>query len=288
MRRIMLTVAFDGTNYAGWQIQPNKETIEGVLNRELSRFLNEEIKVIGASRTDAGVHAEGAVCVFDTNSRIPGEKFSYAINQTLPEDIRIRASKEVDITFHPRRVNSRKTYRYRIRHDEFPNPIDSRYAYHVYTRLDIDAMNKACEFIKGKHDFKSFCSAHTDVETTERTVYDVHIDVTPDKKLLQMSGLMKTAGRAENRPDTCPAGAEGVAFGASAGAKIRPEIIDIYVTGNGFLYNMVRIIAGTLIEVGQGKIKPEDIPEILAACDREKAGQTAPAKGLTLMGYRMS
>ena len=273
----MLTVAFDGTNYSGWQIQPNKETIEGVLNRELSRLLNEEIKVVGASRTDSGVHAEGAVCVFDTESKIPGDKFSYAINQKLPEDIRIRKSKEVDITFHPRRVNSRKTYRYRIRHDEFPNPLDARYSYHVYTKLDIEAMRKACEFIKGKHDFKSFCSVHTDVDTTVRTVYDVHIDVTPDKKLLQMSGLMKSAGESGAMRSG----------GESAAGRIRPEIIDIYVTGNGFLYNMVRIIAGTLIEVGQGKIKPEEIPAIIEACDREKAGPTAPAKGLTLIGYRM-
>lgn len=277
MRRIMLTVAFDGTNYSGWQIQPNKETIEGVLNRELSRLLNEEIKVVGASRTDSGVHAEGAVCVFDTESKIPGDKFSYAINQTLPEDIRIRNSKEVDITFHPRRVNSRKTYRYRIRHDEFPNPLDARYSYHVYTKLDIEAMRRACEFIKGKHDFKSFCSVHTDVDTTVRTVYDVHIDVTPDKKLLQMSGLMKSAGESGAMRSG----------GESAAGRIRPEIIDIYVTGNGFLYNMVRIIAGTLIEVGQGKIKPEEIPAIIEACDREKAGPTAPAKGLTLIGYKM-
>ncbi|MCI6409323.1 MAG: tRNA pseudouridine(38-40) synthase TruA [Lachnospiraceae bacterium] len=277
MRRIMLTVAFDGTNYSGWQIQPNKETIEGVLNRELSRLLNEEIKVVGASRTDSGVHAEGAVCVFDTESKIPGDKFSYAINQKLPEDIRIRNSKEVDITFHPRRVNSRKTYRYRIRHDEFPNPLDARYSYHVYTKLDIEAMRKACEFIKGKHDFKSFCSVHTDVDTTVRTVYDVHIDVTPDKKLLQMSGLMKSSGESGDMRSG----------GESAAGRIRPEIIDIYVTGNGFLYNMVRIIAGTLIEVGQGKTKPEEIPAIIEACDREKAGPTAPAKGLTLIGYRM-
>ncbi|MDD7223722.1 MAG: tRNA pseudouridine(38-40) synthase TruA [Lachnospiraceae bacterium] len=277
MRRIMLTVAFDGTNYSGWQIQPNKETIEGVLNRELSRLLNEEIKVVGASRTDSGVHAEGAVCVFDTESKIPGDKFSYAINQKLPEDIRIRNSKEVDITFHPRRVNSRKTYRYRIRHDEFPNPLDARYSYHVYTKLDIEAMRRACEFIKGKHDFKSFCSVHTDVDTTVRTVYDVHIDVTPDKKLLQMSGLMKSSGESGDMRSG----------GESAAGRIRPEIIDIYVTGNGFLYNMVRIIAGTLIEVGQGKIKPEEIPAIIEACDREKAGPTAPAKGLTLIGYRM-
>lgn len=323
MRRIMLTVAYDGTNYSGWQIQPNKETIEGVLNRELSRLLREEIKVVGASRTDSGVHAEGAVCVFDTESKIPGDKFSYAINQTLPEDIRIRNSKEVDITFHPRRVNSRKTYRYRIRHDEFPNPLDARYAYHVYTKLDIEAMRRACEFIKGKHDFKSFCSVHTDVDTTVRTVYDVHIDVTPDKKLLQMSGLMKSRGVSESTATEGFSDAKDLTEGlrvstidadvnsanasvtgsdinsartsvtgpdmnrARSSVKIQPEIIDIYVTGNGFLYNMVRIIAGTLIEVGQGKIKPEEIPAIIEACDREKAGPTAPAKGLTLIGYKM-
>lgn len=283
MRRIMLTVAYDGTNYAGWQIQPNKETVEGVLNKELSRLLCEEIKVIGASRTDSGVHAEGAVCVFDTESRIPGEKFSYAINQTLPEDIRIRKSSEVDLDFHPRRVNSRKTYRYRIRHDEFINPLDARYSHHIYTKLDIDAMIEACEHIKGKHDFKAFCSSHAEVESTERTVYDVHIDVTPDKKLLQMSGLMKGRGQV----DADDATGDAVKYGV-VDPKATPGIIDIYVTGNGFLYNMVRIIAGTLIDVGQGKIKPEEIPAILASLDREKAGPTAPAKGLTLVGYKMT
>ena len=277
----MLTVAFDGTDYAGWQIQPNKDTIEGVLNRELSRLLNEDIKVIGASRTDSGVHALGAVCVFDTESKIPGDKFSYAINQTLPTDIRVRKSQEVDITFHPRKVNSRKTYRYRIRHDEFINPLDARYSHHVYTKLDIDAMMKACEYIKGKHDFKAFCSAHAEVESTERTVYDVHIEVTPDKKLLQMSGLLKSKGDV-NLEDSGSSSQYGV-----VDPRKTPGLIDIYVTGNGFLYNMVRIIAGTLIDVGQGKLAPEDIPVILESCDREKAGPTAVAKGLTLMGYKI-
>lgn len=277
----MLTVAFDGTDYAGWQIQPNKDTIEGVLNRELSRLLNEDIKVIGASRTDSGVHALGAVCVFDTESKIPGDKFSYAINQTLPTDIRVRKSQEVDITFHPRKVNSRKTYRYRIRHDEFINPLDARYSHHVYTKLDIDAMMKACEYIKGKHDFKAFCSAHAEVESTERTVYDVHIEVTPDKKLLQMSGLLKSKSDV-NSEDSGSSSQYGV-----VDPRKTPGLIDIYVTGNGFLYNMVRIIAGTLIDVGQGKLAPEDIPVILESCDREKAGPTAVAKGLTLMGYKI-
>lgn len=265
MKRIELIVAYDGTEYAGWQIQPNKETIEGVLNRELSRLLNEEIKVIGASRTDAGVHAEGAVCVFDTESRIPGEKFSYALNQSLPEDIRIRKSMEVASDFHPRKVPCRKTYRYSIWHDEFQKPTNQRYTHLIYTKLNIDAMMKACEYFKGKHDFKSICSVHTDVDNTERTIYDIHIEVTPEKSVLQSSGLINNSV-----------------------IKYRergPQQIDIYVTGNGFLYNMVRIIAGTLIDVGQGRIKAEDIPSILDGKNRQLAGQTAPAKGLTLVGY---
>lgn len=125
MKRIMLTVAYDGTNYCGWQIQPSGETIEGVLNRELSRLLQEEIRVIGASRTDSGVHAKGAVAVFDTETRIPPEKISYAVNKSLPEDIRVVGSREVSPEFHPRKTNCRKTYEYRIRHDAFPMPTEA-------------------------------------------------------------------------------------------------------------------------------------------------------------------
>ena len=114
MRRIMLTVAYDGTDYKGWQIQPDVETIEGILDAELSRLLGEDIRVIGASRTDAGVHAEGAVAVFDTSSKIPADRFSFALNQSLPDDIVIRKSEEVPPDFHPRKVNCKKTYRYSI------------------------------------------------------------------------------------------------------------------------------------------------------------------------------
>ena len=245
IRRIMLTVAYDGTCYSGWQYQPGKATIEGVLNAELSRLLEEDIKVIGASRTDAGVHAEGAVAVFDTSSRIPGEKFSYAINQSLPDDIVVRKSEEVASDFHPRKVNSRKTYRYSIWNDTFPMPTNSRYTYWVYTKLDINAMKLAAEFFTGEHDFAAFCSAAADVESTVRTIYDMQV--------------------------TCP----------------DEHRIDIYVTGSGFLYNMVRIIAGTLIEAGEGKILPGDIPDIIDSLDRTKAGKTAPAKGLTLIGYNL-
>ena len=238
----MLTVAYDGTGYCGWQIQPDKATIEGVLNRELSMLLNEEIHVIGASRTDTGVHALGAVCVFDTNSRIPGDKFSFALNMSLPEDIRIMSSRQVPDDFHPRKVNCRKTYQYRIYNDTFQPPTRRLYTYHVYGQLDTDAMNEACRYLAGEHDFTSFARIREDQGPVfcVRTIYELNVE------------------------------------------RDGKEIV-ISVTGNGFLYNMVRIIAGTLIDVGQGKTSPDDVKLILVACDRTKAGQTAPAKGLTLV-----
>ena len=242
MKRIMLTVAYDGTNYCGWQIQPNGETIEGVLNAELSRLLKEEIRVIGASRTDAGVHAEGAVAVFDTNSRMPGEKFSYALNQSLPEDIRIRKSQEVRPDFHPRRVKTKKIYEYRIWHDEFPMPTNRLYTHWVYTPLDVEAMKQGAAYFVGEHDFRAFCSSHTQVETTVRTIYSLEIEE-------------------------------------------QGSLITIRVCGNGFLYNMVRIIAGTLLDIGQKKASPESVREQLLTGDRNGSGPTAPAKGLCLTGY---
>lgn len=241
----MLTVAYDGTNYSGWQIQPNAETIEGILDREISRLTNETVHVIGASRTDAGVHAKGAIAVFDTSSFIPGEKFSYALNTSLPSDIRIVRSKEVASDFHPRKVPTKKTYEYKIWNDTFEDPTVSRYAHHIYGKLDIDAMNEAAKYLIGEHDFAGFCSVHTQAETTVRTIYDIHVRISHDDE----------------------------------------RLLIISVTGNGFLYNMVRIIAGTLIDVGQGTVNPVDMPDILASCDRSRAGDTAPAKGLTLLKY---
>ena len=226
LKRVKLIVAYDGTNYHGWQVQPNGETIEGVLNRTLSSLLGERIIVTGASRTDAGVHSMGNVAVFDTKSRIPAEKISYALNQQLPEDIVVQKSEEVPADFHPRHCDSRKTYEYRI---------------FCYRKLDLEKMQQAAEYLKGEHDFKSFCAAAAVVETTVRTIYEL------------------TVSRQE-------------------------DIITIRVTGNGFLYNMVRIIAGTLLQAGMGMIEPEEIKTILAAKERSAAGPTAPAQGLTMIG----
>ena len=232
MRRVKLIVAYDGTDYCGWQIQPNGITVEEVLNRALSRLTGEEIRVIGASRTDAGVHARGNIAVLDTASTIPAERFAYAVNPLLPEDIVVVKSEEVPQDWHPRYQNSVKTYEYRILNREMPDPLKRKYTWHVSFPLDIDKMREAAEHLKGQHDFRSFCSVHTAVKSTVRTIYTLDI------------------------------------------VKSGDEII-IRISGNGFLYNMVRIIAGTLAEVG--------VRDLLTAKEREQAGATAPPQGLTLI-----
>ncbi|MGI6094526.1 MAG: tRNA pseudouridine(38-40) synthase TruA [Lachnospiraceae bacterium] len=241
MKRIMLTIAYDGSKYCGWQIQPNAITVQEVLNQHLSALLNEKIETMGASRTDTGVHALGNVAVFDSSTRIPGEKISYALNQRLPEDIRIQDSREVAADFHPRYTNSHKTYEYRILNRKFPLPTLRNLAYFTYVPLDVGQMQKAAAYLVGKHDFKAFCGSQAQVKTTVREITDLSVEK------------------------------EG-------------DMIVIRVTGTGFLYHMVRIIAGTLMEVGKGAVAPEDMKGILESCRRSEAGSTAPACGLTLMG----
>ncbi len=239
MKRIMLIVAYDGTNYCGWQIQPNGITIEEILNRNLTELLKESIAVTGASRTDSGVHALGNVAVFNTETRIPGEKISFALNQRLPKDIVIQHSREVPLDFHPRFCNSIKTYQYRIVNSRFPIPTQRLYSYFVYYPLMAEEMSQAAECLIGEHDFKSFCSARTQITDTIRRIYDIRVERTGNN-------------------------------------------ITITVSGNGFLYNMVRIIAGTLIKVGLGIYPPSHVKEILEKKDRLAAGPKAPAQGLTL------
>ena len=175
MKRVKLVVAYDGTNYHGWQVQDNGITIEEVLNRTISELVQEDIKVIGASRTDAGVHACGNVAVFDTESRIPGDKFSFALNQRLPEDIRIQESCEVDADFHPRYADTVKTYEYNILNRRFELPSKRLYAAFCYYPMDIERMNQAAAYLVGEHDFKSFCTAKPEVTNTVRTVYSLDL-----------------------------------------------------------------------------------------------------------------
>lgn len=277
MKRVMLTVAYDGTAYSGWQLQPQAETIESVLNRCLSELTGETVEVIGASRTDSGVHALGNVAVFDTESPIPADKFSYALNRMLPQDIRIRGSREVTADFHPRHCESIKTYEYRICNAEFPLPTKRLYAHFTYVPLDVSLMKQAAAYLVGEHDFKSFCSVDTQAKTTVRKIEEIAVWEVP------MIGDGITGEKTESDGAFREVFAKEKEKGGTLDFGER-EII-IRVRGRGFLYNMVRIIAGTLMEVGRGQLLPERMEEILLACDRQKAGPTAPACGLTLIGY---
>ena len=239
--RVKLIVAYDGTNYSGWQIQPNGVTIEQKLNEALSDLLGEDIKVTGASRTDAGVHSLGNVCMFDTDTRMPAEKISYALNQRLPEDIVVQDSCEVDESFHPRFSKSRKTYEYRILNRKFRMPTRRLDTYFYYYPLDVVRMQEAASYLIGEHDFKSFCGNPKMKKSTVRLVDRIEIVQKRDYLYLNFHGT-------------------------------------------GFLQNMVRIIAGTLIKVGAGELAPADMQQILEACDRSAAGPTAPAHGLTMIG----
>lgn len=243
--RIRLRVAYDGTNYCGWQVQPNGITIEEELNRALSELFEQEIKVIGASRTDSGVHSKGNVAIFDVDSKMEPMRISYALNTRLPRDIVVIESEQVADDWHPHLTDSVKTYEYHILNTTFSNPLKRLYTYHYHYDLDIEAMKKAAKHLEGTHDFSSFCSVKAQVTTFTRTLYEVSV------------------------------------------AREAEEIV-IRCVGDGFLYNMVRIIAGTLIKVGEGNIKPEEIPAIIEARDREAAGPTAPPHGLTLIGIKYS
>ena len=158
--RVKMVVAYDGTNYSGWQIQPNGVTIEQKLNEALQALLGEDIRVTGASRTDAGVHSLGNVCIFDTDTRMPAEKISYALNQRLPEDIVVQDSCEVPDTFHPRFSRSRKTYEYRILNRRFRMPTRRLDTYFYHYPLDVEKMQEAADYLVGEHDFKSFCAVN--------------------------------------------------------------------------------------------------------------------------------
>ncbi len=241
--RVLIFVSYDGTSYGGWQKQNNAPSIEEELDRAISDLFGQEIHVIGASRTDAGVHSAGSAAVFDVESRMPAEKVAYALNARLPEDIRVMSSREVPSDFHPRHTDTVKTYCYRIYTGRIMDPRYRLYMHQVYVPLDIEKMRAAAKVLEGEHDFKSFSSTATQVTDFVRTIYEIEV-VEVDHG------------------------------------------IEIRVTGNGFLYNMVRIIAGTLIDVGRGQIEVSAMEGILEARNREAAGPTAPAKGLALEEIR--
>lgn len=245
MKRILLTISYDGTNYNGWQCGNTGKSIESVLNNKISKLLNEDIKVIGASRTDAGVHAKCNLATFDTNCDVRADKIYYGINTLLPNDIACVSSREVDLDFNLRKINTKKTYDYYLHTAKVRDPLKNRYAHFVYYDVDIDKMISASKYLIGEHDFRSFINPESNAiiegKSTVRNIYDIIISKNEST-----------------------------------------DIIDIKIIGNGFLYNMVRIICGTLLKIGMGMWDIDYIKEIMDKKDRKYAGFTLPACGLVL------
>ena len=239
MRNLKFTMAYDGTNYHGFQIQKEDITIEKVLKDGVFKLTGEDVDIIGCGRTDAGVHAICYTFNFKTNSTIPCDKFPIALNTVTPDDISILTCTEVDLNFHSRFSALNKTYKYIISTAKIKNPFYNRFAYHYKIPLNVEKMFEAKKYIEGTHDFKCFMAQGSPIIDTVRTIYNIEITV-------------------------------------------KGEFIEIEVCGNGFLYNMVRIIVGTLLNVGNGKLEPYDIQNIILNKNRELAGMTVPAHGLFL------
>lgn len=244
MKKICLEVAYDGTDYHGFQRQPGQRTVQGILEKLLSGVTKEDICIDGAGRTDAGVHAVGQVCHFRTRSTISSDKFRYILNRIGPRDLVIRKSREVGHEFDARKSAYWKTYRYELDTSPIPDIRTHRYQMHFRFPLDVSRMQQAANELVGTHDFSAFSSQKTHVQSKIRTIYRCNIHK-------------------------------------------HPTSIAIEVTGNGFIYNMVRIIAGTLVNVGSCRIPVSEIPRIIASQDRGLAGPTFPPHGLTLLrvGY---
>ncbi len=243
VRNIKLKIAYDGTNYYGWQTQLNRATIQETIEKAISVVMKQEVNLAGSGRTDSGVHALGQVANFTADTNIPREKIKIALNANLPEDIRIMESDDVPLSFNSRFDAHNKTYMYQIYNDRVWNPFYSRYSCFVPANLDFERMEAAVKCLVGTHDFRGFMASGSNVKTTVRTVYEARL--TRDEK--------------------------------------EDKLIKLYINGNGFLYNMVRIIAGTLIDIGKGIKSPDCIESAIKTTDRTLLGQTAEPQGLFLM-----
>jgi len=257
MRNIKLIIEYDGTNYAGWQIQkspqsivhsPQTKTIQETIEKVLEKILQEKVKVTGSGRTDSGVHALAQTANFRTSSPLPVSKIQKALNSLLPKDISIKEAEEADKDFHSRYSAKSKTYRYFILNSETKSAFLNKYVWHIPYRLNVSLMRKEADTLSGRHDFKSFCASGSSVKTTVRTIKKISVKEALSPQLSALSS---------------------------------PAII-IEIEANGFLYNMVRNIVGTLVEIGRGRFKERDLKKILLARNRKQAGPTAPAQGLFL------
>lgn len=240
MRRIRLIIEYDGTNYVGWQTQPNGTAIQPLIERELKKVTGENVALHGSGRTDSGVHALAQVAHFDTDSLIPGEKFAYAINAGLNPDVRVIYSGDCPEDFHARFGAKKKHYRYSIFNSPHSSALFCDRALHIHGALDVGAMDRAAGMLEGEHDFAAFKSANSAVKSTVRTIY-------------------------------------------SSSVKKQGSMIYFDISGSGFMYNMVRILAGTLLEIGTGKRSCENVEQLINNRSRAEAGPTAPPCGLMLM-----
>jgi tRNA pseudouridine38-40 synthase len=254
MRNLRLLVAYDGTDYLGWQRQPQGETIQAVLEAVAARITGEPVKLIGSGRTDAGVHALGQVANFMTPNPIPCPNLMKALNGSLPSAIRILEASEAPAEFHSRYQANAKTYVYRILQSQVALPFISRYALHYPYPLNYQDMDQGARFLEGRHDFTSFAAAQ---DATEETV--------ANGRRIEESSAVRTI------------------YSSRIVRRLRTSMLVYRVRGDGFLRHMVRNIVGTLIEVGRGKLQPNEITRILATRDRSLAGPTAPAQGLCLV-----
>ena len=281
MRTLKLTIAYDGTDYAGWQCQPNKPTVQETLEHAIEKVTGQRGRTLASGRTDAGVHALGQVVGFRTESTLSPDVFVRALNANLPHDIAVLDAVEAPNGFHPIRDAHRKRYRYMIHDGPVRDVFLRHYAWHYfYGRLDADAMRRAAEPLLGKHDFRSFESSGAPRKSSVRTVFDLTVSrgrAGQGDEELNRSGIVSPCPNSPH-PNPLPEGEGTNSRGRWAG-----DFITIEIEANGFLYNMVRAIVGTLVQVGRGA-QPESWPgEVLSAMDRCVAGPTAPPEGLFLV-----
>ena len=250
MKKFRLLIEYDGTAYHGWQLQKDATTVQGIIEDRILKITGERSAILGASRTDAGVHALGQVAVFRTGSGFDAETMKKALNANLPEDIRVLDAAVVDDSFHPRMDAIKKTYFYIVANQRNSSVFLHRYSWLVPQPLDLNSMTEAARTLAGIHDFSSFMGAGSDVKEFVREIYSLNLE-----RLEAVDFLT---------------------------ASLKGNFVRISVEANGFLRHMVRNIVGTLIEIGRGRTHADKMKEILASRDRSCAGQTAPAKGLFL------
>jgi tRNA pseudouridine38-40 synthase len=268
-RKIKLTVQYDGADYHGWQIQPGRRTIQGQLSDAVTSLVGRKVTVHGASRTDAGVSALGQVGVFEiTDCPIPTENFKQAINDRLPDDIVVTEAAEAAKDFDVIGGAKSKLYRYTIHTGPTRPVLDVRHCWYIPARLDVEAMQKAAKYLVGEHDFKSFASSKDNRQTTVRTIFRCEVNSSYGE-LTRYAAL------------GAPYGERSPALSAVEGTH--DAWIRVDVEGDGFLYNMVRNVVGSLVEVGIGRWPPDKMKTVLEACDRTAAGPIAPPQGLCLM-----